>query len=91
MTLIDFIILLVVAGVIGSIGESIAGFARGGFLVASAVGFIGAMIGVYLAKHFRLPELFVVNISGHHFPIIWSIIGSTLFVMVIGVLTRRTV
>jgi hypothetical protein len=36
-----------------------------------------------------LPELFAVNIGDTKFPIIWSIIGSALFVAVISLLTRR--
>src|SRR5262249_54411671 len=46
--LIDFLILLVVAGICGAIAQSIAGLSRGGCLVAIAVGFIGALIGMYL-------------------------------------------
>lgn len=88
MTVIDFIVLLVVAGVVGAIGQGIAGFSRGGCLVSIAVGFIGALIGVWLARSIGLPELLVVNIGGTDFPIIWSIIGSTLFVAVIGFLRR---
>ncbi|MES2207154.1 MAG: hypothetical protein V4525_10225 [Pseudomonadota bacterium] len=90
MTLINFIILLVVSGIVGSIGQAIAGFSRGGFLVACAIGFIGAALGVYLSKYFHLPELFVINVAGNQFPIIWSIIGSTVFMIIVGLITRRT-
>ncbi|HET7087733.1 MAG TPA: hypothetical protein VFL17_03695 [Anaerolineae bacterium] len=88
MTLVELIVLLIVAGVVGSIGQSIAGFSRGGCLASIAVGFIGALIGLWLARNLGLPELLVVNIGGTNFPIIWSIIGSALFVAVIGFLGR---
>ena len=89
MTLTSFLVLLVVAGICGSIGRAIAGYSHGGCLVSIALGFIGALLGVWLAGALHLPDLFVVNIGGENFPIIWSIIGSALFVAVINLLTRR--
>jgi uncharacterized membrane protein YeaQ/YmgE (transglycosylase-associated protein family) len=88
MTLIDFLILLLVAGLCGSLGQAISGFSRGGCLVSIALGFIGAIIGLWLASALKLPELFTVNIGGRPFPIIWSIIGSAIFVAIISLLTR---
>jgi uncharacterized membrane protein YeaQ/YmgE (transglycosylase-associated protein family) len=89
MTLIDLLVLLLIAGVCGSLGQAISGYSRGGCLVAIALGFIGALIGAWLARSFGLPELFAINIGGTRFPIVWSIIGSALFVAVISLLTRR--
>jgi uncharacterized membrane protein YeaQ/YmgE (transglycosylase-associated protein family) len=89
MTLTSFLVLLLVAGICGSIGRAIAGYSHGGCLVSIALGFIGALLGVWLAGALHLPDLFVVNIGGENFPIIWSIIGSALFVAVINLLTRR--
>jgi uncharacterized membrane protein YeaQ/YmgE (transglycosylase-associated protein family) len=89
MPIIDFVVLLVVAGVCGAIGQAIAGYSRGGCLASIALGFIGALIGVWLARQLRLPEVFVVRLDHHHFPIVWSIIGATLFVAVVGFIARR--
>ena len=89
MTLTSFLILLVVAGICGSIGRAIAGYSHGGCLVSIALGFIGAIVGVWIANALHLPHLFFVQIGGESFPIIWSIIGSALFVAVISFLTRR--
>jgi uncharacterized membrane protein YeaQ/YmgE (transglycosylase-associated protein family) len=88
MDLMEFLVLLLVAGVCGSIGQTLAGFTRGGCLVSIAVGFIGALLGVWLARNLGVPELFEVEIGGQSFPIIWSIIGSSLFVALIGLMTR---
>ena len=89
MTLFDLLILLVVAGVCGALGQAITGFSRGGCLVSIALGFIGALIGMWLARAMGLPELFPIQIGTTSFPIVWSIIGSALFVAVISLLTRR--
>ena len=89
MTLTDLIILLIVAGICGSIGRAISGYSHGGCLVSIALGFIGALVGMWLARALHLPELYAVQIGTAHFPIIWSIIGSALFVAIITLLTRR--
>lgn len=90
MTLTEVIILLVVAGVCGAIGRAISGYSHGGCLVSIALGFIGALIGTWLARALGLPELFPVRVGAANFPIIWSIIGSALFVALIALVTRRS-
>jgi uncharacterized membrane protein YeaQ/YmgE (transglycosylase-associated protein family) len=82
------LLLLVIAGVCGAIGQAIAGYSRGGCLASIALGFIGALLGMWIARQMDLPELFAIQIGGTAFPVIWSIIGSTLFVAVIALLAR---
>ena len=89
MTLIDVLLLLLIAGICGSLGQAIAGYSRGGCLVSIALGFVGALLGMWLARMMGVPELFPVRIGTANFPIIWSIIGSALFVAVVALLTRR--
>ena len=91
MDLVSFLILLLVAGICGSIGQAIVGYSRGGCLVSIALGFIGALFGMWLAKALGLPELFAIQIGGKSFPIIWSIIGSAIFVAILSLFTRRRV
>ena len=88
MTLFDLILLLIVAGICGSLGRAISGYSHGGCLVSIALGFIGALIGMWVARAMNLPELLPVNIGGTHFPVIWSIIGAALFVAVISLISR---
>ena len=89
MTLFDLLILLLVAGICGALGQAITGFSRGGCLVSIALGFVGAVVGMWLARTLGLPELFAIQIGTTSFPIVWSIIGSALFVAIIALLTRR--
>jgi uncharacterized membrane protein YeaQ/YmgE (transglycosylase-associated protein family) len=88
MTLLEFLVLLLVAGVCGALGQAISGFTRGGCLVSIALGFIGALIGMWLARSFGLPEPLPVVVGNRAFPVVWSIVGSALFVAVISLLTR---
>lgn len=89
MSLTSILILLLVAGICGSIGRAIAGYSHGGCLVSIALGFIGAILGVWIADALHLPHLFMLRIGGESFPIIWSIIGSALFVALISLLSRN--
>jgi uncharacterized membrane protein YeaQ/YmgE (transglycosylase-associated protein family) len=90
MTLLGFLVLLIIAAICGSIGQSLAGYSLGGCLVSIVVGFIGAYLGMWLAGKFGLPELFSINIEGKAFPIVWAIIGSMLFTLIVGLLRRAT-
>jgi uncharacterized membrane protein YeaQ/YmgE (transglycosylase-associated protein family) len=93
MSVLDFLLLLLIAAICGAVAQAIAGFSRGGLLVSIAVGFIGALLGVWLQRVTGLPEIFTVQVGGNAFPIIWSIIGGVLFAIVVGLLTapRRRV
>ncbi len=88
MSLIDLILLLIIAGVAGAIGQSIAGYSRAGCLGSIALGFVGALIGVWLGRKLGLPFPLIIQIGGTAFPLLWAIIGAALFVAVIGFLSR---
>ena len=89
MSLTTLLLLIVIAAVCGAIGKAIAGSSRGGLVVSTAIGFVGALVGPWLARALKLPEPFMVVIGGHPFPVLWSIIGAALFVAVIHLLSRR--
>jgi uncharacterized membrane protein YeaQ/YmgE (transglycosylase-associated protein family) len=91
MTLIDFLILAVVAAICGMIGQSLAGYSVGGCLVSAVIGYIGAFIGTWVARQFGLPELFAVTVGGSSIPVIWSIIGSALLVAGLALIRRATI
>lgn len=83
------LLLIVIAAVCGAIGKAIAGSVRGGLIVSIVLGFIGALLGPWVAGLLKLPEPFMVVIGGHPFPVLWSIIGAALFVAVIHLFSRR--
>lgn len=89
LTVLGLLVLLLVAAICGAIGKAIAGGTRGGFLVSLVVGFIGALLGTWLARQMRLPEIFVISIDGHPFPVVWSIIGAALFVALVHMFSGR--
>jgi uncharacterized membrane protein YeaQ/YmgE (transglycosylase-associated protein family) len=88
MTLFGFLILLLIAAIAGGIGQSLAGYNVGGCLVSIVVGFIGAYIGLWLAKEMGLPDFFTINVEGKPFPLLWAIIGSAIFTFIVALLRR---
>lgn len=89
MTLTGFLILLLIAAICGSLAQAIVGYSHGGCLVSAALGLIGALIGNWLASALGLPYGFEVTIDGQEFPVLWSILGATLFVAALSLVTRR--
>ena len=91
MTIVDFLLLLLVAAICGSIGQLIVGVSYGGCLMSAVVGFIGALIGWWLARNFGFPEPLPVRIGPETFPVVWSVIGSALVVFGLSLITRRRI
>ena len=89
MSLLEFLFLLLVASICGSIGRAIVGYSHGGCIVSIALGFIGAVFGQWLAGLLKLPMVFTLRIGGHPFPVLWAIIGSALFVAVISLISGK--
>jgi uncharacterized membrane protein YeaQ/YmgE (transglycosylase-associated protein family) len=88
MTLLGFLLLLLIAAICGGIGQSLAGYSLGGCLVSIIVGFIGAYLGLWIAGKMGLPPIFAITIEGKSFPVVWAIIGSALFTLVMALLRR---
>lgn len=89
ITLPGLILLVLIAAVCGAVGRAIAGDVRGGLLVSAVLGFIGALVGPWLAGRLRLPEPFMLHVGGQSFPVLWSIIGAAVFVAIIHLVSRR--
>ncbi len=91
MSLLEILILIIIAGVCGSIAQALSGAGSSGCLVSIVLGFIGALLGTWLANALKLPDLLVINIGDRDFPVLWSIIGGALFSAILVAVTRRRV
>lgn len=86
MTILGFLVLLLIAAICGGIGQALAGYDLGGCLVSIVVGFIGAYIGLWIAAKMALPRFYEITIDGKPFPIIWAVIGATVFTLLMALL-----
>jgi len=86
MGMFDFLIYLLIAAICGGIGQSIGGFkiGSGGCLISAGVGFLGAILGKWIAIELDLPLFWTLDISGNTFPVIWSIIGAAILTGILG-------
>jgi uncharacterized membrane protein YeaQ/YmgE (transglycosylase-associated protein family) len=89
MTLSGLLILLVIAAIAGTIGQALAGYSVGGCFMSIVVGFVGAFLGLWIARALGLPEPLLISFQGENFPLLWSIIGSALFCAALGLISRR--
>ena len=89
ITLPELILLILIAAVVGAIGRQIAGGTRGGLLTSIVVGFVGALIGPWIALQLRLPEPLTIRVDGQPIGILWAIVGAALFVALVHVASGR--
>jgi len=80
MGLLDFLLLLVIAGLCGFAGGSMMGAKRMNLATMVVAGFVGALVGKLIAGFFHLPLLWQLNLGGHTFPVVWAVIGSIVVV-----------
>jgi uncharacterized membrane protein YeaQ/YmgE (transglycosylase-associated protein family) len=83
ISIAGLLVLVMIAGICGAIGRVIGGGTGGGFLVSIVIGFIGALLGSLVAYSLHLPDLLLLQVYGKTFPVLWSIIGASLFVALI--------
>ena len=88
MTLGSFLVLLLIAALCGALGQALAGYSLGGCFASIAVGFVGALLGMWIADGVDLPTFWVLDVGGKEFPVVWSIIGSALLSLLWGLITR---
>src|SRR6185369_9694561 len=88
ISLIGLLVLLLVGAICGAIAEMIVGYGPGGFLAAAVIGFLGAVIGSWLAPKIGLPELFQVTVNDVSVPIVWSIVGSVILLLILSAFRR---
>jgi len=89
MTLVEFLVLLVVAAIIGAIGEALAGYSLGGCAMSIVVGFVGAIIGRWMQTLLKMPGWLPVEAGGNTISVVWAVIGAAVFVLALRLIRGR--
>jgi uncharacterized membrane protein YeaQ/YmgE (transglycosylase-associated protein family) len=87
MNVLEFIILVVMAGVLGVVAQQILG-TRYGVVVSVIFGFIGALVGRQLAIWLGLPVLLTVGTQSGRFEVVWSLLGALLVTFGAGIIAK---
>jgi uncharacterized membrane protein YeaQ/YmgE (transglycosylase-associated protein family) len=88
MTIGTLVLLLIIAGICGALGQMLVSHPRTGCLGSMAIGFVGALLGTWLAGVLGLPDILSVRVGAQVFPIVWSIVGAALLVLLLTLATR---
>ncbi len=88
MSLFGLLLLLLIASICGALGARIAGRRGMGCLTSIVLGFIGALIGTFIARQLDLPLFPWIRFGDHPFPVLWAILGAALFVALLNLLSR---
>lgn len=76
---------LFIASIAGAIGARLAGRKGMGCLTSIVLGFIGALLGGWLADRLGLP----LGVTAGGLPIIWAVVGAALFVAILNLLSGK--
>ena len=88
MTLLGFLMLLVLGAICGVIAERIVGWSPGGLFTSAAIGFVGALLGGWIAGSLHLPSLLAVHVDGRPIEPVWTVLGAVLLLLVVKVFRR---
>ena len=89
MSLLETLILLVIAGLVGALAEFLIGYSLSGMLGAMIVGVVGALIGSWLARLLNLPTILPVQVGTRTIELVWTTLGSLLLVGLLNALRAR--
>ena len=84
MGFVQFLLLLLIAGVCGFAASQLMGAKRLNIVFMIVLGFVGAFVGQWIAGYFGLPMILPLELGGRAFPLVWAVIGS---VVVVGVVS----
>jgi uncharacterized membrane protein YeaQ/YmgE (transglycosylase-associated protein family) len=90
MTIMEFIILVIVAGILGAVTQSLFGFKVGGFFISVVLGFIGGWLGNFLAGQLNLPRIVYLGIDRvGEYAVLWSIAGCLIITCGVAWMQRK--
>jgi len=89
MNIIELILLLLVAGILGVASQRITGIQVGGLIMSIVVGFVGAWLGTRLSEWLDIHDPTRLTIGRTGFRLLSAIVGAVIVTSVVGWLQWR--
>jgi uncharacterized membrane protein YeaQ/YmgE (transglycosylase-associated protein family) len=89
MSLLETLILLAMAGLVGALAEFLIGYSLSGILGAMIVGVVGALIGGWMVRLLHLPAILPIHVGTRAIDLVWATLGSLLLVGLLSALRAR--
>lgn len=90
MTWMGILLLILIGAVCGALAQLVVGFRAGGFVASVVVGFLGALLGTWIARAIGLPSFLAVRIETYTIDILWAVLGAILLLLLLTLGRRRT-
>jgi uncharacterized membrane protein YeaQ/YmgE (transglycosylase-associated protein family) len=84
----DFLLMLLIAVIFGTLAQLTSGFSKGGWIVNLTIGFIGALAGVMVSRLLNAPVIYDLTIRGSRFPVIYCVISAVFFLAGISFIVK---
>lgn len=87
----EFVVLAIVAGILGAVTQSLFGFRVGGFFISVILGFAGGWFGTWVSEQLALPHIVSLKVQGYgDFPVIWCIAGTLIVTSMVAWISRKS-
>jgi uncharacterized membrane protein YeaQ/YmgE (transglycosylase-associated protein family) len=88
MNLIDLSLIVLVGISCGTIAQLTSGYSKGGWIVNLAIGFFGALAGVFVSRSLNAPVVYDLKVATVNFPLIYCMLGAVLFLAAISLFMK---
>jgi uncharacterized membrane protein YeaQ/YmgE (transglycosylase-associated protein family) len=88
MNLIDLSLIALVGIICGTSAQLTSGSSKGGWIVNLALGFFGALVGVFVSRSLNAPVVYDLKVAAVTFPLIYCILGAVLCLAAISLFMK---
>jgi len=88
MNPIDISLTALVGIICGILAQLTSGYSKGGWIINLAIGFFGALAGVFVSRSLGAPVVYDLKIATVNFPLIYCILGAVLSLAAISLIVK---
>lgn len=85
-TIPTILVTLIIATLVGALAQLVVGYTRGGCLTSVLIGFIGALLGNFIASWLGMPNILVIGGPDWRIDLVWTFIGAAIFTALLALI-----